>query len=175
MKFSKGQFKEMLKECIRELIVEGAFDVALEEAADIYKEELKMVEQKHSKEISALKKQVKEASAKRATQLNDQPSSSVDRGNLRRYLEEQLVEGGGPDPLNDHLNNLVNHQARAAAGGDAKKAAMMHEIFADTARSMRDEKMGIVSEGEMNELKFLGAGDTNKWAKILNQSLGTKK
>lgn len=178
----KGQFKEIIKECIRELIDEGAFDIALE---DVVTESMAVnfssTLKKQSNEIKELKQKVMQASANRKMKIQEgqkeQSRKAKPDFDLRQVLEGAFLEESEDNArINEHIKNLVETQAMASSKGDKKKANIMREIFADTAVTMVKEKTGEVQKEEMDQLSSLASGgDPGRWGKILNQSMKSKK
>ena len=155
MKVTKGQFKKMLKECIKELLDEGAFN-------------------------SALKEVLTEAS----NQGQPLTAHEVMNGGPQHAAPQQqdMSVGSFSNP-NERLRALTQQTAALSSGGDPKQRAMLEAIFQDTAQSesgqmiMRESSQGIsgihtempVSEqqvsADLNQLKALSGGQgIGRWA-----------
>ena len=124
MKLNKVQFKTILKECIRELIVEGAFDtVVTENLAD------------HGTTGQARRRAVPDfVSSFGGRGQTGTPSSADEVGEQR----------GMP---NERLQALSRMAAAQCASGNPQQAAMMESIFSDTAKTTLQERLAAEGGG----------------------------
>jgi len=130
MKLTRGEFKTMLKECIKELIKEGAFGQALSE---------------NFKGVSARNNGQQTVQQRQQPQQQDPYLAERARSAARRMAgadaefiggQEQMGPDFNPSPerlQNKGLQNLVDQTAFSMAKGDQKLAESYAAIFADTA------------------------------------------
>lgn len=123
MKLNKAQFKKILKECIRELITEGAFDTVIKEnvAPTVV------------------------SSGRRPT-ANDFASSFGGGAPVDPEHQPAFNSVGHMTP-NARLQELSRVAAHGASGGDPAQAKMMEAIFADTASTTLQSQLGYESHG----------------------------
>lgn len=106
MKLNKSQFKKILKECIKELIVEGAFNSVITENLDMSQEGPVLDIGFDDKKVDFKKPAA--------------PTKVISE----RYNAED-----------NRIQEMAKHVASSCAGGDAGTATMMEQILADTART----------------------------------------
>lgn len=153
MKLNKIQFKKILKECIRELIVEGAFDnVVTENLAAQYT-----------------------APSPRRHAADDFVSTVATPS-----YQPEPIEGRGR--ANARLDELSRVAAEQCSHGDPQQAAMMESIFVDTAKTTLQKRLAFEGGGgayvgepmsaqeealEMAELDQLAGGQgAGHWAAL---------
>lgn len=114
MKLNRTQFKKILKECIRELITEGAFDSVIKENMS--------------------------APPARVAARDLVGSSGVEAPTLPYGSVGQLSPA-------QRLKDLAKVTAVHSAKGDTKQAAIMEQIFADTAMTTLQQQLGTEMGG----------------------------
>lgn len=185
MKLSKSEFKSMIKECIRELVNEGAFNEVLKENifANLQQTEPTVAANKKRTPAKDLiqKDPVKQAQmqalARRIAgydQFDAMPNASENISNMSSA------------PMNDNLKRLVETTAAQISKGDQNAANAYAAIFADTAMNTLPQQLANdpgstggfgslaaatmqgaqekVTEGEIKSLA--PSGDTSRWAKL---------
>lgn len=190
MKLTKGEFKVMIKECIKELIKEGAFNQALHEAG-IGKLATKPSSGLVPKGVNqpASSKSVKDPmlaerakmAARRIAGFEDEIDSMVPdsfaEGDEGTMQETKMINPG--------LQNLVEGTARMMAKGDNRLAESYAAIFADTAMHTLPKMMmndpnrqgygnlaaagmqANVEKVKSEELQMLApTGDVTRWATL---------
>jgi hypothetical protein len=187
MKLSKSEFKNMIKECIRELVNEGAFNEVLKEnliPSLIQSENTNVKKRIPSKELVQAKDPLKQAQmqslARRMTGYDESigmPSSISEE--TREYLNPSA-------PMNDNLKRLVETTAAQISKGDPNAANAYAAIFADTAMNTLPQQLandpgssggfGSLAAATMQgaqekvterEMKSLApTGDITRWAKL---------
>lgn len=122
MKLSKIQLKKILKEVVRELVDEGAFDRTIQECVG------------------------PRTNGRRRPAANDF-ASSFGGGVPAVEGEEPAFNSRAQMSQNTRLQTLSRVAAAEAAGGDAEQAKMMEAIFADTAQTTLQSQLGYESHG----------------------------
>jgi len=118
MKLNRTQFKKILKECIRELITEGAFD-------NVIKENVQPV----------------------AATARVAPNDFVGQVTKNSTTAQPPFSSVGHMTPNERLRELSRIAAMQTAQGDPKQAAMMESIFADTAMTTLQSQLGTEMGG----------------------------
>ena len=165
MKLSKLQFKKILKECIRELIGEGAFD--------------NVVTENLSNHVPAQqpRRAANDFVSSFGGSLADQAASYQTAPYQAAPYQEEAHTDVRP---NSRLDELTKMTAAQCAHGDPSQAAMMESIFADTARTTLQERLAAEGGGgyarpvdpqqdarEMAQLEQLTGGHgTGHWAAL---------
>jgi len=183
MKLSKSEFKSMIKECIRELVNEGAFNEVLKE--NIFANLQETEEPTNKKRVPAkdliqkdpVKQAEMQALARRIAgydQFDGMPNVSEDMGKAASA------------PMNDNLKRLVETTAAQISKGDQNAANAYAAIFADKAMNTLPQQLANdpgstggfgslaaatmqgaqekVTEGEIKSLA--PSGDTSRWDKL---------
>ncbi len=203
MQVTKKQFKTLLKECIMELIDEGAFKTSFKEAIT---ESVQASSNKNS--LSG----ISTFDVMHSLKSNQQHHQEDDSSGVPQYLNEVMVptktlyEKSGlsqnsknqsqqPSQTNNRLTALIQHTAAEQAGQSPERARMMESIFADTAMTtlmtQRDDPESREIRGllpnetpltqqqasrERQALETLApAGDISRWAKVAAMSMQSKK
>jgi hypothetical protein len=171
MKLKKDQFKVILKECILELIDEGAFDKVLAES-------LHASPRVAANGLMTSHPQVPQ----NPYQQNRQPQSRPD------YSYNHVGQGSP----NQRLQEISKITAQMASGGDPRQASMLANIFEDTARTTLQEQLGQGGGGgnmyvgeqsspeqdaaDRAQLEALSNGmGASRWAAVAFANLGKKK
>lgn len=200
MQVTKKQFKALLKECIMELIDEGAFKSSFKEAIT------ESVQTSSKNSLSGISTFDVMSSLKN----NSSSNQTIDNEGIPQYLNEVLIptktiyekSGLSQNVINQQQNQpnarlaaLIQHTAAEQAGQNPSKAALMESIFADTAMTtlmnQRDdpESRGISgllpsetpitqqqASRERQALETLApSGDISRWAKVAAMSMQSKK
>lgn len=118
MKLNRTQFKKILKECIRELITEGAFDNVIKENV----------------QVPPARMASNDLVGGYSNQSTSQPSS------------HPFAPVGQLSPA-QRLRELAKLTAVHSAQGDSKQAAIMENIFADTAMTTLQQQLGTEMGG----------------------------
>jgi len=177
MKMSKADFKGMIKECIRELIKDGAFADVLAEGTNKQPAPQQSSFRTAAKELISTNAQV------------------VDRDKLKAQAERMsgYYEGAGdmPNaqtarPVNDHVKKLISMTANEMGKGNAQLSNTYAAIFEDTAMHTLPQQlandtsvgsgMGALQAAGMQNQKEQVApaqleamahdGDITHWAKL---------
>ena len=182
MKLSRADFKDVIKECIKELIKEGAFNKALKECvmssvpdSDDDDDKMNLFEISKPSKISSIDKQIQTNAARAAARR----MVSVD--NEKSLSEDYHVNNS----INPALQHLIENTAHAIGKGNEAAANTYAEIFADTAMNTIPNQMANDSNrqgygalaapgaGQMQErvdpreLQSLAKqGDVTHWAKL---------
>lgn len=156
MKLNRTQFKKILKECIRELIMEGAFD-------------------------NVIKENVQVPPTRMAS--NDLVSNGYSNQSNPQLTNHPFAPVGQLSPA-QRLRELAKLTAVHSAQGDSKQAAIMENIFADTAMTTLQQQLGTemggsgevylgeqenpaIEERDQMELNALSGGrPKNHWAAL---------
>ena len=117
MKLNKAQFKKILKECIRELIDDGAFNTVIKESVG----------------PAAMRPNTRPAA-------NDFASSYG--GEEYAADAPAAFSAVGHMSPNARLQEISRLTAAQASGGDPQQAKMMESIFADTAQTTLQNMIG---------------------------------
>ena len=177
MKMTKSDFKGLIKECIRELIKEGAFN----EVATVMAENVRP--------DTSIR-----AAAKDLIQQNQQKKNPVDvaraRGLAARMAGYDDFIPETPDmpsvPMNENLKKLIETTSVQMGKGDSKAANAYAAILADTAMNTLPQQMaqdpsrnggyGAMAAAGMQgaqekvapqELQAIApSGDMSHWAKL---------
>lgn len=177
MKMTKNDFKGLIKECIRELITEGAFN------------EVAVVMAEGTKPNTSIR-----AAAKELIQQNQQKKSPVDiaraRGLAARMAgyEDFMPENSEASsaPINENLKKLIETTSVQMGKGDSKAANAYAAILADTAMNTLPQQMaqdtsrgggyGALAAASMQGsqekvapqelLAIAPQGDVGHWAKL---------
>lgn len=185
MKLNKSEFKNMIKECIRELVDEGAFNEVLKENI-VPALTQTQVKRPAAKDLVQEKDPIKKA---RAQAMARRIAGYDEYAGLSNIPED--VSAGQSAPINDNLKRLIESTANQMSKGDSKAANAYAAIFADTAMNTLPQQLandpgssggfGSLAAAAMQgaqekvtetELKSLApTGDMTRWAKI---ALGTK-
>lgn len=176
----KSEFKNLLKESIRELINEGAFTKPLQEA--LSKQQPTQV----VSEVSAFDV-IREATKTRngLSQLTEEQRNLIrERFSAPDDLIRQPSSAVPPGQLNTHMKNLVKSAASEMAKGNAGQSALMEEIFADTVATTMVHQRGdmghlaayLPEETPMSEQQLMqeqqvldvlaGQGGSSRWAAV---------
>ena len=203
MQVTKKQFKTLLKECIMELIDEGAFKTSFKEAIT---ESVQASSNKNS--LSG----ISTFDVMHSLKSNQQHHQEDDSSGVPQYLNEIMVptktlyEKSGlsqssknqtqqASQTNNRLAALIQHTAAEQAGQSPDRARMMESIFADTAMTtlmtQRDDPESREIRGllpnetpltqqqasrERQALETLApSGDISRWAKVAAMSMQSKK
>jgi len=200
MQVTKKQFKALLKECIMELIDEGAFKSSFKEAIT------ESVQTSSKNSLSG----ISTFDVMNSLKNNSSSNQTTDNEGIPQYLNEVLIptktiyekSGLSQNVINQQQNQpnarlaaLIQHTAAEQAGQNPSKAALMESIFADTAMTtlmnQRDdpESRGISgllpsetpitqqqASRERQALETLApSGDISRWAKVAAMSMQSKK
>lgn len=117
MKLNRAQFKKILKECICELISEGAFNNVVKENIEV----------RVPPQRSAPNDFVNSGQQNFVSDIDTRPSPFSTVGQMSP---------------NQRLRELAKFAAHESAKGDKKQAAMMESIFADTAMTTLQSQLG---------------------------------
>lgn len=180
----KSEFKNLLKETIRELISEGAFTKSLQEA--VSKAVDSSVNSSMVSNVSAFDV-IREATQNRSTVSTLSPEH---RQMLREKMSDGFIErpqvthSDGPAQIHSHMKNLVKGAAMEISRGNAGQAALMEEIFADTVATTMVNQRGdlgnlsnyIAEESPMSAEQLqqeeqvlnvlAGQGGASRWAAV---------
>lgn len=171
MKLTKTEFKSMIKECIRELVKEGAFNEVLsEEVSNVAKSNRiasrDMVSTKNPTDVAKAR-----MLAARMAGYNDFNGSSENVSDV---------------PMNENLKKLIETTSSQMGKGDTKAANAYAAILADTAMNTLPQQMaqdpsrnggygalaaagmqGVQEKVAPQELQAIApAGDVSHWAKL---------
>lgn len=120
MKLSKTEFKKILKQCIKELIVEGAFNNVIKENVGHVSPEPARV-----------------ASNDLVSNNQQQPSNNFN----------PFTSSVGQSSPNERMRELVRMTAMHSANGNEKQAAIMENILTDTAQTTYLKQRGAEGTG----------------------------
>ena len=175
MKLTKTEFKTMIKECIRELVKEGAFNEVLTE------------------EISNISRNPRASSNDLITKKN--PVDAARAKNLAARMagyDDYMPTGSDDVPMNtslqinDGLKKLIETTSSQMGKGDSKAANAYAAILADTAMNTLPQQMaqdtsrgggygalaaasmqGVQEKVAPQELQAIAPqGDVSHWAKL---------
>lgn len=179
MKMTKSDFKGMIKECIRELIKEGAFNevanVVLESAGTTPKSSIRAAA---SDMINQPKKNPVDAARAR--------SAAMRMAGYNDFMPEDTGASMPSAPMNDGLKKLIEATSTQMSKGDNKMANAYASILADTAMNTLPQQMaqdpsrnggyGALAAAGMQgaqekvapqELQAIApSGDMSHWAKL---------
>lgn len=180
MKLSKSEFKSMIKECIRELVNEGAFNEVLKE--NIFAN-LQQTEEPTNKKRVPAKDLIQKDPVKQAQM---QALARRMAGYDQFDGMSETITNTPAAPMNDNLKRLVETTAAQISKGDQNAANAYAAIFADTAMNTLPQQLANdpgstggfgslaaatmqgaqekVTEGEIKSLA--PSGDTSRWAKL---------
>lgn len=145
MKLTKLEFKGIIKECIKELLNEGAFNETLKECvigSKVYQETAGTHNNPPQKKIQT------EAIARKI----------VGYGELIENDEEQPIQNIRSNP---HLQNLIENTANMMSKGNKDMASAYADIFADTALNTLPKMMAQESLSNGNVSMATAAGQNN--------------
>jgi hypothetical protein len=189
MKLNKSEFKNMIKECIRELVDEGAFNEVLKEnIVPVITQARAEASNKRvaARDIVQAKDPIKKAEAQAMAR---RIAGYDEMSGLSNIPENSSVEHSAP--INDNLKRLIESTANQMSKGDSKAANAYAAIFADTAMNTLPQQLandpgssggfGSLAASAMQgaqekvtetQLQSLApTGDMTRWAKI---ALGNK-
>lgn len=177
MKLTKTEFKSMIKECIRELVKEGAFNEVITE------------------EVSSVSKSTRVASNDMVAKKNPIDIARARNAAARMAGYNDFI--GNPDdisdvptsttmPMNEGLKKLIETTSSQMSKGDSKAANAYAAILADTAMNTLPQQMaqdpsrgggyGALAAAGMQgaqekvapqELQAIAPqGDVSHWAKL---------
>lgn len=177
MKLTKTEFKSMIKECIRELVKEGAFnEVLTEEISNVAKStrvaSSDMVSKKNPIDVARAR-----SLAARMAGYNDFGGNSEDMSDIPMNTTM---------PMNENLKKLIETTSSQMGKGDTKAANAYAAILADTAIHTLPQQMsqdtsrgggygalaaasmqGIQEKVAPKELQAIAPqGDVTHWAKL---------
>jgi len=186
MKLTKSEFKAMIKECMRELIKEGAFGQTITESKTT---KPKTAQQPTSRLGSTAGRDP--MVAERARLAARRMAGAEDE--LDAMMPAGYESGPTSQIQNPGLQNLVESTARMMAKGDSQLAESYASIFADTAVNTLPQMMandtdrrgygnlaaagmqGQVEKVNEQELQSLAvAGDMSRWAAVAFGNTGRK-
>jgi hypothetical protein len=184
MKINRAQLKSILKECVKELITEGAFNNVIKENMGSTSNAPRNDNNDTSNIWSA---NGVRRPAPNDLQQNHQETHYPKNNNNNQY--EQNVGQMGP---NQRLQELARTTAQNASGGNPKHAKMMESIFADTAMTTLQKQLangdgggnGVyvgeeytqeTQQADLADLQALGGGaPQGHWAALAFGKLGNK-
>jgi len=137
MKLSKGEFKLMIKECIRELIGEGAFNQVLTESF---------------------------AGNKEITQHSQKPTESSFNPHLNNLVQQtaRMVTSAKPQQANLYASLLED-----TAKNTLQKMLLSEGQSGGVARNLISEDAAPIQKSELKDLEALSVGgDMKRWAAI---------
>ena len=190
MKLTKSEFKAMIKECMRELIKEGAFGQTITESKNTTSKQ-KMVQPTSTRLTGPASRDP--MVAERARMAARRMAGAED--DLDAMMPPGLSDTASPSAQiqNPGLQNLVESTARMMAKGDSQLAESYASIFADTAVNTLPQMMandtdrrgygnlaaagmqGQVEKVNEQELQSLAvAGDMSRWAAVAFGNTGRK-
>jgi hypothetical protein len=172
MKLTKTEFKSMIKECIRELVKEGAFnEVLTEEISNAVKSNPRvasndMVSKKNPVDVARAR-----SLAARMAGYNEFSGNSEEVSDM---------------PMNENLKKLIETTSSQMSKGDSKAANAYAAILADTAINTLPQQMaqdpsrnggygamaaagmqGVQEKVAPQELQAIApSGDVSHWAKL---------
>lgn len=174
MKMTKSDFKGLIKECIRELIQEGAFN------------EVGSVIAENAKPSTSIR-----AAAKDLVQQKKNPVDVARARNLAArmagYDDLTPESSDAPSaPINENLKKLIETTSSQMGKGDSKAANAYAAILADTAMNTLPQQMaqdtsrgggygalaaasmqGVQEKVAPRELQAIApSGDVSHWAKL---------
>jgi len=177
MKLTKTEFKAMIKECIRELVKEGAFnEVLTEEVSNAVKTNRvasgDMISKKNPVDVARAR-----SLAARVAGYNDFGGNSEDTSDIPMSTTM---------PMNESLKKLIETTSSQMSKGDSKAANAYAAILADTAINTLPQQMsqdpsrgsgyGALAAANMQnvqekvapkELQAIAPqGDIGHWAKL---------
>jgi hypothetical protein len=126
MKMTKTDFKGMIKECIKELIKDGAFAEVLAESVNTNKQSV-------TNKQSSFRAAAKEL-------ISDTPKVDKDKLKAQAAQMSGYYEGMGESsstsearPINEHVKKLISMTANEMGKGNSKLSSTYAAIFEDTA------------------------------------------
>lgn len=182
MKINRAQLKSILKECVKELITEGAFN-------NVIKENMSSSPSapRHNNDESP---NIWNANGVRRPAPNDLQQNNYESHSPKNNSQyDHNVGQMGP---NQRLQELAKTVAQNASGGNPKHARMMESIFADTAMTTLQKQLangdgggnGVyvgeeytqeTQQADLAELQALGGGaPQGHWAALAFGKLGNK-
>ncbi|MFA6050795.1 MAG: hypothetical protein WC761_06425 [Candidatus Paceibacterota bacterium] len=183
MKINRAQLKSILKECVKELITEGAFNNVIKESVNAAPKSDNG--NNDSANIWNGNGVRRPAANDLQQQQNYQESTPTPKNNQYDYNVGQM------NP-NQRLHDLARTVAQNASGGNPKHAKMMESIFADTAMTTLQKQLangeggghGVyvgeeytqeIQQADMAELNALGGGaPQGHWAALAFGKLGNR-
>ena len=177
MKMTKSDFKGLIKECIRELIKEGAFN----EVTSVMEEGVKPNTSIRAAAKDLVQQKKSPVDAARARSLAARMAGYDD------FLPETNDNTGMPSaPINESLKKLIEATSSQMGKGDSKAANAYAAILADTAMNTLPQQMaqdpsrnggyGALAAAGMQgaqekvapqELQAIApSGDVSHWAKL---------
>lgn len=130
MKMSKSEFKTLMKECLSELINEGAFDKKLEQIAEAkmktghFTEGVKAQESNSSRDVTqnpSLMNAVKTLSSAKAFGASRQLFEQILMDTAQTTLQKQLREEGLGGSITEEEEKVTSNQLQELSGGDPKR------------------------------------------------------
>lgn len=178
MKLTKGEFRKIIKECMQELINEGAFDLVLKEILNNNYEKFFSAEEKNKKNNFTVEQQ----------KLKETTNKHVGADKEENFGNTENI------PINPRLQSLVENVATSLAKGNSALANQYVAIFADTAINTLPKQLandptkgnfssinGINEHSYLNKVheqdlqKLAPMGDIKKWAELaFDQSIKNK-
>lgn len=186
---TRKQLKLMLKECIKELLEEGAFDAPLKEVLT----EANVI---NNQQVTAADfiQQPQAQVPQYLNQINEGTSVQYQQGG---FAPQQPQQGGRhpQQPMTQYAqqknHDLVRQAAVLTGGKNGDKSSLMESIFADTMAHSKDPELAKVTgrqvaaspeqiQQDQNELQALAAiggkgADMSRWAKIAAASYQKKQ
>lgn len=183
MKLNRSQLKSILKECVKELINEGAFNAVIKES---FRGPVGNQQQNNQNSSEG----IWNANGVRRPAANDLQTLQSFGNAPQQMMHQQQSQQSAPqyDPNvgqmhpNARLQELARTVAQNSSGGNQKHAKMMESIFADTAMTTLQKQLGAGDGGghgvyvgetytaeaehaDVMELQALGAA-SGHWANL---------
>ena len=150
---TKADFKGIIKECIRELVKEGAFTEALTEG----------VKQPVTKEQSSFRAAAQEL-------ISNAPKVDPEKLKAQAAQMSGYYEGAEstPDarPINSHVKKLIEATANEMGKGNSKLSNAYAAIFEDTAIHTLPQQMANETSGGSGMGAMQAAGMRNQEEKV---------
>jgi hypothetical protein len=148
MKLTKGEFKAIIKECIKELITEGAFNAVLNESL----QQTNILSNRSSssgtktQHVGSKEKVNKERIRELVkSMVSPDPEEDYRHGRLDGRLAEKTLMKEKYVKASPELQKLVESAATTMANGNQELASQYAAIFADTAINTIPKQMAIDS------------------------------
>ena len=181
MKMTKNDFKGLIKECIRELITEGAFN----EVANVVLESAN-ASPKTKTNIRAAASDMVNQTKKNPVDIARARAAAARMAGYDDLLPEDTAGSMPSAPMNDGLKKLIEATSTQMSKGDNKMANAYASILADTAMNTLPQQMaqdpsrsggyGAMAAAGMQgaqekvapqELQAIApSGDVSHWAKL---------
>jgi len=181
MKLNRLQLKSILKECVKELINEGAFNAVIKESfkGPVGNQQNNSVTNEGIWNSNGVRRP---AANDLQSFNNNAPSQYPQQQQQQQSQTPQYDHNVGQMHPNARLQELARTVAQNSSGGNPKHAKMMESIFADTAMTTLQKQLGAGDGGgqgvyvgeeytpeaehaDVMELQALGAA-SGHWANL---------